>query len=79
MQLLRKDLIGFGRFSAIRWPQISVSRRHSIAGGLLSLEAAFEVLNIDKLHTSDYALREGALVITDAIESTPAGGPGKRP
>lgn len=61
LQQLRKELIGFGRFSAIRWPQISLSRKHSIAGGLLSLEAAFEVLKIDKLHTSDYALREGAL------------------
>ena len=61
LQQLRKELVGFGRFSAIRWPQISVSRRHSIAGGLLTLEAAFEVLKIDKLQTSDYALREGAL------------------
>ncbi len=61
LQQLRKELVGFGRFSAIRWPQISVSRKHSIAGGLFSLEAAFEVLGIDKLQTSDYALREGVL------------------
>ncbi|HWR95387.1 MAG TPA: Ppx/GppA phosphatase family protein [Arenimonas sp.] len=61
LQQLRKELIGFGRFTAIRWPQISLSRKHSIAGGLLTLEAAFEVLKIEKLHTSDYALREGAL------------------
>jgi exopolyphosphatase/guanosine-5'-triphosphate,3'-diphosphate pyrophosphatase len=61
LQQLRKELIGFGRFTAIRWPQLSVSRKHSIAGGLLSLEAAFEVLGIEKLQTSDYALREGAL------------------
>lgn len=61
LQQLRTELIQFGRFSGIRWPQISLSRKHSIAGGLLTLEAAFEVLAIDKLSTSDYALREGAL------------------
>jgi exopolyphosphatase / guanosine-5'-triphosphate,3'-diphosphate pyrophosphatase len=61
LQQLRQELIRFGGTSGIRWPQISTSRRHSIAGGLLTLEAAFEVLNIERLHTSDYALREGAL------------------
>jgi exopolyphosphatase / guanosine-5'-triphosphate,3'-diphosphate pyrophosphatase len=61
LQQLRQELIRFGGTSGIRWPQISSSRRHSIAGGLLTLEAAFEVLNIERLHTSDYALREGAL------------------
>ncbi len=61
LQQLRNELIAFGRFSGIRWPHISVSRKHSIAGGLLTLESAFEVLSIDTLSTSDYALREGAL------------------
>lgn len=61
LQQLRQELIRFGGTSSIRWPQISTSRRHSIAGGLLTLEAAFEVLKIERLHTSDYALREGAL------------------
>lgn len=61
LQLLRQELVGFGRIGAIRWPQISASRRKSIAGGLLALEAAFEALGIESLQTSDYALREGAL------------------
>lgn len=61
LQTLRLELIKFGGTAGIRWPQISTSRRHSIAGGLLTLEAAFEVLAIGRLHTSDYALREGAL------------------
>jgi exopolyphosphatase/guanosine-5'-triphosphate,3'-diphosphate pyrophosphatase len=61
VQQLRNELIAFGHFSGIRWPQISASRKHSIAGGLLTLETAFEVLGIDKLNTSDYALREGTL------------------
>lgn len=61
LQQLSRDLIRYGNFSLIRWPQISSSRRKSIAGGLLTLEAAFEVLGIECLQTSDYALREGAL------------------
>ena len=61
LQQLRHELIAFGRFSSIRWPQMSASRKQSIAGGLLSLEAAFEVLGIERMQTSDYALREGAL------------------
>ncbi len=61
LQLLRQELIEFGTMQNIRWPQISVSRRHSIAGGLLTLETAFEELGIEQMQTSDYALREGAL------------------
>ncbi|MFN5703302.1 MAG: exopolyphosphatase [Gammaproteobacteria bacterium] len=61
LQLLRLELIEFGNMQGIRWPQISVSRRHSIAGGLLTLETAFEELGIESMQTSDYALREGAL------------------
>lgn len=61
LQALRRELVAAGRFSAIRWPQISSSRRKSIAGGLLALEAAFEALAIESIKTSDYALREGAL------------------
>jgi exopolyphosphatase/guanosine-5'-triphosphate,3'-diphosphate pyrophosphatase len=61
LQLLRQELIEFGDMQNIRWPQISVSRRHSIAGGLLTLETAFEELGIECMQTSDYALREGAL------------------
>jgi exopolyphosphatase/guanosine-5'-triphosphate,3'-diphosphate pyrophosphatase len=61
LQLLREELIEFGTMQNIRWPQISVSRRHSIAGGLLTLETAFEELDIECMQTSDYALREGAL------------------
>ena len=34
----------------------------AIAGGLLTLETAFEELGIARMQTSDYALREGALV-----------------
>lgn len=61
LQLLRQELIDFGSMQNIRWPQISASRRHSIAGGLLTLETAFEELGIARMQTSDYALREGAL------------------
>lgn len=61
LQQLRRELVRFGSTAKIRWPQISQSRKHSIAGGLLTLEAAFEVLGIERMHTSDYALREGAL------------------
>lgn len=61
LQTLRKELVTAGKFSAIRWPQMSPSRKKSIAGGLLALEASFEALSIDTLQISDYALREGVL------------------
>lgn len=61
LQTLRRELLAAERFSAVRWPHMSGSRKKSIAGGLLALEAAFEALAIESLQTSDYALREGAL------------------
>lgn len=61
LRQLSREMVRFGSINTIRWPQISVSRRKSIAGGLLTLETAFEVLGIESMQTSDYALREGVL------------------
>lgn len=61
LQKLSQEMVSFGSINTIRWPQISASRRKSIAGGLLTLETAFEVLGIDCMQTSDFALREGVL------------------
>ena len=61
LQQLSNEMVTFGSINTIRWPQISTSRRRSIAGGLLTLETAFEVLGIVSMQTSDFALREGVL------------------
>jgi exopolyphosphatase/guanosine-5'-triphosphate,3'-diphosphate pyrophosphatase len=64
LQVLRelsREMVNFGNINTIRWTQISASRRKSIAGGLLTLETAFEALDIQSMQTSDFALREGVL------------------
>lgn len=55
-RLLQAESIG-----DIDLPGLSEERKPVIAGGILILEAAFDVLNIERMAVSKAALREGAL------------------
>lgn len=59
--VIREKLLEFERLEDIRLPGLSAERRPIFAGGLLVLDAAFSELGIERMHISDYALREGVL------------------
>ncbi len=61
LAVIREKLLEFERLEDIRLPGLSADRRPIFAGGLLVLDAAFSELGIDRMHISDYALREGVL------------------
>lgn len=61
LAVIREKLLEFDRLEDIRLPGLSSERRPIFAGGLLVLDAAFAELGIDRMHVSDYALREGVL------------------
>jgi len=54
-------LLQAGHIDAINLPGLSDDRRPIIAGGVLVLEAAFQVLGIDRMQVSKAAMREGVL------------------
>jgi len=58
---VRDRLLQANTISEIDLPGMSSERRPSIAGGLLTLEAAFAVLGLERMAVSKAALREGAL------------------
>jgi exopolyphosphatase/guanosine-5'-triphosphate,3'-diphosphate pyrophosphatase len=58
---VRDRLLMAGEISRIDLPDLSDDRRPVIAGGVLALEAAFEVLGIERMAVSKAALREGVL------------------
>ena len=58
---VRDRLLQANTISEIDLPGMSSERRPSIAGGLLTLEAAFAVLGLERMMVSKAALREGAL------------------
>jgi len=58
---IREKLLEFDRIDDVRLPGLPADRRPIIAGGLLVLDAAFAELGIERMHVSDYALREGVL------------------
>jgi exopolyphosphatase/guanosine-5'-triphosphate,3'-diphosphate pyrophosphatase len=58
---VRDRLLMSGEIDRIDLPDLSDDRRPVIAGGVLVLEAAFEVLGIERMAVSKAALREGVL------------------
>ncbi|WP_337245706.1 exopolyphosphatase [Luteimonas sp. gir] len=61
LPVVRDRLLQAGHIDAIDLPGLSEDRRPIIAGGVLVLEAAFEVLGIERMHVSKAAMREGVL------------------
>lgn len=58
---LKEDLLNFSRLDAVNLPGLSARRHGVFAGGLAILMACFDILGIDELRVSPYALREGLL------------------
>ncbi|MFK3649950.1 exopolyphosphatase [Lysobacter enzymogenes] len=58
---LRDRLLQADRIDAIDLPGLSADRRPVIAGGILILEAAFNVLGLQRMAISKAAMREGVL------------------
>ncbi|MBM7093234.1 hypothetical protein JTP67_32980, partial [Streptomyces sp. S12] len=58
---LRDKLLQADRIDAIDLPGLSSDRRPVIAGGILILEAAFNVLGLQRMAISKAAMREGVL------------------
>ncbi len=61
LAVIRDKLLEFDKLEDIRLPGLSSERRPIFAGGLLVLDAAFAELGIERMHVSDYAMREGVL------------------
>ena len=61
LPVVRDRLLEADAIDRIDLPGLSKERRPIIAGGLLALEAAFEVLGLERMAVSKAALREGAL------------------
>lgn len=58
---VRDRMLAAGRIDAIELPGLTDERRPVIAGGLLALEAAFAVLDLERMAISKAAMREGVL------------------
>jgi exopolyphosphatase/guanosine-5'-triphosphate,3'-diphosphate pyrophosphatase len=58
---VRDRMLAAGQIDAIELPGLSSDRRPVLAGGVLALEAAFDVLGIQRMMVSKAALREGVL------------------
>lgn len=61
LPVVRDRLLQAERIEDIDLPGLSAERRPIIAGGLLILEAAFDVLGLQRMAVSKAALREGVL------------------
>jgi len=61
LPVVRDTLLQAGHVDAIALPGLSEDRRPIIAGGVLVLEAAFDVLGIERMQVSKAAMREGVL------------------
>ncbi len=61
LPMVRERLLQATRIEDIDLPGLSVERKPIIAGGVLVLEAAFNVLGLTRMAVSKAALREGAL------------------
>jgi exopolyphosphatase/guanosine-5'-triphosphate,3'-diphosphate pyrophosphatase len=59
--MLRDRLLEFPSIESISLPGLSERRQPVLPGGLAILQACFQVLEIDSLKVSPYALREGVL------------------
>lgn len=58
---VRDRMLAAGQIDAIDLPGLSSDRRPVLAGGVLALEAAFDVLGLQRMMVSKAALREGVL------------------
>jgi exopolyphosphatase / guanosine-5'-triphosphate,3'-diphosphate pyrophosphatase len=58
---LRAELIRAGHIDRVVLPGLAPERRPVYAGGLVVLDAAFDLLGIEHMRVSDSALREGVL------------------
>lgn len=61
LKKLRRALVGAGQLDALRLEGLSDDRRPVFAGGVAVLSAVFKALDIEQMHVSDLALREGLL------------------
>ncbi|WP_413110904.1 exopolyphosphatase [Thaumasiovibrio sp. DFM-14] len=58
---LTKEIANYKQYHDIDWPGLSEERKPIIAAGIAILSAVFSALDIDEMHISDGALREGLL------------------
>lgn len=58
---LREALLDAGHVDRIELAGLSARRQPVFAGGIVMLQACFEILNIPRLRVADHALREGVL------------------
>ncbi len=61
LKRIRRALVEAGQVEKLRLDGLSDDRRPVFAGGVAVLSAVFKSLNIERMHVSDLALREGLL------------------
>ncbi|NUP94808.1 MAG: Ppx/GppA family phosphatase [Planctomycetaceae bacterium] len=61
LRKLRRALVEAGHVSKLQLPALQADRAGVLAGGVAVLSAIFKILDIDELHASPGALREGVL------------------
>lgn len=61
LEKIRDRLLQFKTTAEVQFPGLSEQRQPVLAGGLLMLMACFETLELQKIRTSPFALREGLL------------------
>jgi exopolyphosphatase / guanosine-5'-triphosphate,3'-diphosphate pyrophosphatase len=61
LDALLERLIEVGHIERVRLPGLGEDRRLVFLGGLAALYACFDVLGLERLRVSDYAMREGLL------------------
>ena len=61
LALLRDRLLEFETIDSVKLPGLTERRHPVLIGGLAMLQACFDVLELDTMVVSPYALREGAL------------------
>lgn len=59
---LKDEIIATGHINNLKFDALPASRAPVLAGGIAVLCAAFEALNIENMHVSDSALREGLVL-----------------
>ena len=61
LYMLRDSLLRFDTIDSVKLPGLTERRHPVLVGGLAMLQACFEVLEIESMKVSPYALREGVL------------------
>lgn len=59
---MAEALCEFKHYDEIKLPELHPDRRPVLPGGLAILKALFQELDIDEMHVSNYALREGVVL-----------------